>query len=323
MGSILAADACEAAAEPPPLSAEAASQPAALLPSEASVANPVDMLGSATAATYEAALPLLLEDPAVDAVLVLFVPLVTATADEVAVAVARVEVGGEARARGRDGRPWDPDRARAGRPRRVRVSGVGGPSTRSRCRARGMAPAARRIRSARRGNRPRRRSGGRRRCAGSRGFVPGSTAASYRRTGCRSSRSRPSEHRRVARAASELGFPVVVKTAAAGAHKTETGGVVLDLQDEDEVREAAAGIGGPVVVQLMEAERRASPVSSMTRSFVLLVALGPGGVMAELIGDAGIRIAPPRTSTRASSCWKGRLARSSAAAGSRPPTQTR
>ena len=58
-----------------------------LLPAEASVANPVDMLGSATAASYEQALPVLLADPQVDAALVLFVPAVSATADQVAVAV--------------------------------------------------------------------------------------------------------------------------------------------------------------------------------------------------------------------------------------------
>ena len=56
---ILCADACEAAGlELPALGAETR-QPrcAALLPAEASVANPVDMLGSATAASYEPALP--------------------------------------------------------------------------------------------------------------------------------------------------------------------------------------------------------------------------------------------------------------------------
>ena len=45
------------------------------------------MLGGATAKTYAAALPLLLADTQVDAVVVLFVPTVTATADEVAEAV--------------------------------------------------------------------------------------------------------------------------------------------------------------------------------------------------------------------------------------------
>ena len=42
--------------------------------------QPVDLLGSATAATYEAALPPVLSDPSVDAVIVLFVPPVVAGA---------------------------------------------------------------------------------------------------------------------------------------------------------------------------------------------------------------------------------------------------
>ena len=44
------------------------------MPAEASVANPVDMLGSATAEIYERALPIVLADPGIDAVIVLFVP---------------------------------------------------------------------------------------------------------------------------------------------------------------------------------------------------------------------------------------------------------
>src|SRR6478672_4658568 len=50
-------------------------------------------------------------------------------------------------------------------------------------------------------------------------------------------------------AAAEIGFPVVVKTAEAGAHKTESGGVHLDLRDGESVSRAAAQIGTPVVVQ--------------------------------------------------------------------------
>ena len=85
---ILAADACDAAGlELPALGEETAARLRELLPAEASVANPVDMLGSATAASYEQALPIVLDDPQVDAALVLFVPAVSATADEVAVAV--------------------------------------------------------------------------------------------------------------------------------------------------------------------------------------------------------------------------------------------
>jgi acyl-CoA synthetase (NDP forming) len=95
------------------------------------------------------------------------------------------------------------------------------------------------------------------------------------------------------RAGEELGFPVVAKTAEPGVHKTETGGVRLDLKTPDEVRAAAEQIGGAVLLQPMlsnSAELLAGVVQDPL--FGPLVALGPGGVFAELIGDAGIRIAP-------------------------------
>src|SRR5205823_1066550 len=50
-------------------------------------------------------------------------------------------------------------------------------------------------------------------------------------------------------AAVELGYPVVLKTAAPGAHKTDEGGVILDLGDEEAVRVAAERLGGPLLVQ--------------------------------------------------------------------------
>ena len=94
-------------------------------------------------------------------------------------------------------------------------------------------------------------------------------------------------------AATALGLPVVVKSAEAGAHKTETGGVALNLADEEAVREAAERIGPPVIVQPMVkggVELLAGIVQDPT--FGPLVAFGPGGVLAELIGEAGFRIAP-------------------------------
>ncbi len=94
-------------------------------------------------------------------------------------------------------------------------------------------------------------------------------------------------------AARELGFPVVVKSAAAGAHKTESGGVALDLADEADVRAAAERIGAPLLVQPMVrggAELLAGAVQDPV--FGPLVAFGPGGVLAELIGTAQFRLAP-------------------------------
>ena len=94
-------------------------------------------------------------------------------------------------------------------------------------------------------------------------------------------------------AAEELGFPVVVKTAVPGAHKTELGGIALDLRDADAVRTAAERIGGALIVQAMVqggAELLAGVVQDAV--FGPLVAFGPGGVFAELIGEATFRIAP-------------------------------
>jgi hypothetical protein len=69
--------------------------------------------------------------------------------------------------------------------------------------------------------------------------------------------------------------------------------VALNLADADEVRAAAARIGGPVVVQPMahgSAELLAGVLQD--RLFGPLVAFGPGGTFAELIGQAQFRLAP-------------------------------
>ena len=94
-------------------------------------------------------------------------------------------------------------------------------------------------------------------------------------------------------AAESVGFPVVVKTAEPGAHKSDKGLVALDLANRDEVTEAVARIGLPVIVQPMVrggAELLAGVVQDPV--FGPLVAFGPGGVFAELIGEAQFRIAP-------------------------------
>jgi acyl-CoA synthetase (NDP forming) len=97
--AILCTDACEAdGLLVEPLGEATRAALASALPAEASVTNPVDMIASATAADYEHALEVMLDDPEVDAVIAIFVrPLATRAADVVAairaVAAARRAAG--------------------------------------------------------------------------------------------------------------------------------------------------------------------------------------------------------------------------------------
>jgi acetyl coenzyme A synthetase (ADP forming)-like protein len=293
---ILCADACEAAGlELPELADETRAALAEHLPAEASVANPVDLLGSATAATYTAALPPLLGDPHVDALIALFVPPVVAGAEEVAAAIAETV-----------------EPATADKPVLVVViSAEGMPSA---LRAEGSPVAAFLYpeSAAHALGLAAERAEWLRRPAGALPALEDVDPEAARAVldegwlepaavrGLLTAYGIPLVEERLAAsadeavaAAADLGYPVVVKTAAAGAHKTETGGVALDVRDEEQVRSAVERMGAPVLVQRYlrgGAELLAGVVQDPV--FGPLVAFGPGGVMAELIGDAGFRIAP-------------------------------
>jgi acetyl coenzyme A synthetase (ADP forming)-like protein len=300
---ILCSDACEASGlELSELSPETTGELAELLPAEASLANPVDMLGSATAAAYEATLPVVLADPQVDAVIVLFVPPATAGAEDVAEGIAQAL----------DGEPTD-------KPVLAALLSAEGPPAALR---RTPAPAALFTypeSAAHALGLAAMRAEWLRRPVGTVPALEGVDAgraqgvASAALAEAEDAWLTPSETRELleaygvplvpervadsvedaAEAARELGLPAVVKSAEAGAHKTETGGVALNLADEDAVREAAERIGPPMIVQPMVkggTEFLAGIVQDPT--FGPLVAFGPGGVLAELIGEAGFRIAP-------------------------------
>ena len=299
---ILAADACDAAGlELPTLGEDTVGRLRGLLPAEASVANPIDMLGSATASSYRETLPIVLDDPHVDAVLALFVPAVSATADEVAGAVDAA-----ARAAGSEKPVLAVVMSSAGVPEALRAGSAVAAFAYPESAARALGRVAERAEWLRRplGSIP-----------ALDGIDRPSAAAVVEGALARAEDSwlDPAETRellaayglplvpeRVAAdagaavaAADELGYPAVVKSAAAGAHKTETGGVALDLGDAAAVRGAAERIGFPVVVQPMlrgGTELLAGLVQDPV--FGPLVAFGPGGVFAELIGEASLRIAP-------------------------------
>jgi acetyl coenzyme A synthetase (ADP forming)-like protein len=300
---ILCADACDAAGlDLPELTRETRKALTAVLPVEASSANPVDLLGSATGETYALALPHLLRDPGIDAVIALFVPPVVAGAEEVGAAI-RETLELEASDKpvlavvvSADGTPQCLREAESP------VATFAYPE--SAARALGFAAE---------------RAEWLRRPAGTIPVLDRVDATAARRlveTALSTSDdvwldplatrelllaygmpvvpehvvADAEEALAVARA---LGTPVVVKTAAAGAHKTESGGVALNLETDDEVRAAAERIGGPLLVQPMISggiELLAGIVQDPL--FGPLVAFGPGGVLAELIGGTDFRIAP-------------------------------
>ena len=296
---ILAADACAAAGLELPQPSEATRTALAeVMPAEGSSANPIDLLGGATAESFAAALPPVLADPAFDAVIALFVPTVGTDEDDVGAAISRAAATAEDK----------PVLC-------TFVSANGGPpSLRSAATVPAFAypeAAARALgRAAERGEWLREPAGTAPALevdrddaqavvreaveAGGGWLDPARTLRLLEAYGLPLVPERVADSKEAAvEAARELGFPVVVKTAAAGAHKTEGGGIALDLADEAAVLEAVGRIGAPVIVQPFVrggAELLAGAVQDPV--FGPLVAFGPGGVLAELIGEAQFRLAP-------------------------------
>ncbi|WP_456907736.1 bifunctional acetate--CoA ligase family protein/GNAT family N-acetyltransferase [Geodermatophilus sp. SYSU D00703] len=97
-------------------------------------------------------------------------------------------------------------------------------------------------------------------------------------------------------AAEEIGYPVVLKSTAPWLrHRSDLGGVRLDLGAADAVRAAYAAIpsGDPVIVQEMAAPGVATVVEVVDDpSFGALVGFGVGGVATDLLGDRAYRTLP-------------------------------
>jgi acyl-CoA synthetase (NDP forming)/RimJ/RimL family protein N-acetyltransferase len=97
-------------------------------------------------------------------------------------------------------------------------------------------------------------------------------------------------------AANEVGYPVVLKSTAPWLrHRSELGGVRLDLADDDAVRTAFGAIPSsePVIVQEMAAPGVATVVEVLDDpSFGALVSFGVGGVATDLLGDRAYRTLP-------------------------------
>jgi len=301
---IMCADACVAdGLVVPELSAATRAALGGFLPAEASTANPIDMIASATPDDYERAIRAVAGSGEVDALIVIFIPPLATSAPEVAAAIGRagdgglpvlgVFVGGGLRAatsvpvfaypedaaralaraarwtewRDRPEEPaWHASDARPDEARALVAAALGrGESW--------LAPAE---------------VGELLSCYGIR-LVESRTA------------STPAE---AADAAADLGGPVAVKAYGAGLlHKTEAGAVALGLDGPDAVVTAAAamalrlGAAGTAPEGFLVQRMAGAGVEMIVGVvqdplFGPVVACGAGGTAVELLKDVSVRLTP-------------------------------
>jgi ATP-grasp domain len=103
-----------------------------------------------------------------------------------------------------------------------------------------------------------------------------------------------------AEAATALGFPVVIKAAASSLeHKSDVGGVVLNVRTAAEAAAAAqrlSSLSATLLIEEMVADGVAEVLVGMRvdPQFGLLLVLGAGGVLTELLKDS-VTLLPPFT----------------------------
>ncbi|HEX9710472.1 MAG TPA: acetate--CoA ligase family protein [Candidatus Thermoplasmatota archaeon] len=285
------------------------------LPSEAGLGNPVDMIASADAGRYRGVLKTVLADPGVDGAIVICVPPVIIDVESTAEAISQVATGA--------GKPvlgvfMGADYASRGRTvlERHKIPSFLFPE--SAVHALGAMAECARIRSRPIGRTKR--------------FAVDKAKASRvferaRREGrdalkdlecveVFSSYGVPMPRTELARTADEatlkareIGFPIVLKVSSPRLpHKTEVGGVLLDLRTESEVFHAfhkleaiarqhgfADALDGVIVQEMVEGGQEVILGATRDPQFGHLVMFGLGGIFAEHVKDVAFRIAPLTT----------------------------
>jgi len=326
---IMASDACEGhGLVVPALAEDTLEALRAFLPPEASTRNPVDMIASATPESFERAVQLLACDPNVDAVLAIYVPPIVTRPLDVAQAIVRGADAAAAAARekgelpkpmmscflGSHGVPEGlqslqegnipsyafPEAAAIALARAVRYGAwLAAPA--------GIVPELDNVDPARA------------RAAIERALdrEAGSEATTWLRPAellevleAYGLRVVQSAHARTVEAAVEaatrIGYPVVIKLESDTiTHKSDVGGVVLDVRNETEVRRAFADIErkldelgrrgemhGVSVQQLIKGGVEAIVGVTSDRGFGPLLMFGLGGVYVEVLKDVAFRIHP-------------------------------
>jgi acetate---CoA ligase (ADP-forming) len=309
---IMCADACQAyGVTVPELSADVKAKLAEFLPDTASLGNPIDMIASASAADYRRTIEVLVASGACDAIISIFVPPLVTEAEDVGaalceaaetsseVAIASVFLTSEgAPANLFEGHVHVPaydfpeDAARA-----VALAARHG---RWRSRPSGSAPRLDDIRPE-----PAAAIIARELAAGAGWLSPACVAELLDCYGIPLVSTRVTRDAEAAVvAAAELGRPVALKAIATGlVHKSDAGGVLLDLDGAEAVRAGAMEIEAAVkqagleldglIVQPMVPEGVELIVGVVNdHSFGPVLACGAGGTTAELIKDVSVRITP-------------------------------
>ncbi|HEY3155957.1 MAG TPA: acetate--CoA ligase family protein [Candidatus Eisenbacteria bacterium] len=314
---IMAADACESAGlSLPSLEQKTVKGLKSFLPSEASFKNPVDMIASADAPSYEKALRMLTLDKNVDAVIVIFVPPLVTGAEEVARAILAGASGSKKPIlscfMGSHGVPESlrslqeghiPSYAFPESAAQTLARAVGYGVWRSK--GPGKVPALPGIETERgREIIARVLSTGK---PGPRWMDAESMNELFAAYGVPTNRSRPAGNRgEAASVAKSIGFPVVVKVRSPDVvHKTEVDGVRLRLGSEEEVARAFdavrtalarekpnARFEGVTVERMIQGGIEAIVGVSRDPSFGPVLLFGLGGVAVELLRDVSMRVAP-------------------------------
>jgi acetate---CoA ligase (ADP-forming) len=281
---------------------------AKVLPPEASTANPVDMIASADASRYRAALDLVKKDPGVDGIIAIFVSPIMIDAYEVALAIASASDGTKpvlsvfmGKQRSDEGVAWlrsrhvpvyqFPENAAAAmaglsRYRVLRDRPIG----KTVAFKVDLPRAKKAIAAARKAGRTMLTALEVSEVLGAYGFPLAPS-----RLVTRAAEAIEASH--------ALGYPVVLKAASdVISHKSDVGGVKVDLRNADEVAAAFADITGrlkgkdaklKVQVQRMITGGRET-ILGMSRDtqFGPVLMFGLGGIFVEVMKDVSIRIQP-------------------------------
>jgi acetate---CoA ligase (ADP-forming) len=312
---ILLADACEAhGLKLPELAPGTLEALCGVLPKMAGLANPIDMIASATAAQYAAAIECVGRDPNIDSLIVIYLPPHLHDPAEVAAAICEAA-----------------NKVPLEKPVLTVIMSSRGVSLPANSGPRGRLPsyafpenAAIALAAAERYRRWRNRPTGR--CLTLEPFAqetiravidrvvarsdspvwlePGDLATVLRAAGIEFAAAEEVHVREAASASERMGYPLVLKIQTPEVlHKSDVGGVVLGLHSRGEVAEAtdrlirkmeAAGITLEQVVLQREIAGGVEALVGVTTdpTFGPLLVCGLGGVLVELIKDVSFRLTP-------------------------------